>query len=245
MPEIERAVPAYLQILAHLRDKIVSGELGGGDQLPSERAIADGWGVSRPTATRALTALSSEGLVRIERGIGAIVIDGVLHRAARDRFTRARKTGRIYTAGEYARIVSAEIAPAPAAVADAFGIDVGAPVIRRRRVTYGADHQPVSSSTSWLSADLAETAPALLNTDRIKGGTPLYVEEKTGRAQHLGRDLIDVRAATEQDAEDLGVPIGSPVKAGTNFVWDSNGDLIEYGEYVSPPGRASGYDYSI
>ncbi|MCB0917673.1 MAG: FadR family transcriptional regulator [Actinobacteria bacterium] len=48
--------------------EIVSGELGPGDILPSERALATALGVSRPALREALGRLAQAGLVQIRQG---------------------------------------------------------------------------------------------------------------------------------------------------------------------------------
>ncbi|NDJ88025.1 MULTISPECIES: FadR/GntR family transcriptional regulator [Mycolicibacter] len=55
-------------IAAQLRRQIVSGELKEGDALPSESALMDQFGVSRPTLREAIRVLESERIVRVKRG---------------------------------------------------------------------------------------------------------------------------------------------------------------------------------
>lgn len=244
-PEVERHPPIYTQILTEIRRRIVDGELQPGDTVPSERKIAEDWKVGRGTGTRVIAALRSLGLVETIQGIGTVVTRDAIQRSACDRLMYARRTGRIYTAGEYAVIRSAELVDAPADVADALGVEPGSPVVRRRRVTYGSDDTPVSASTSWFDGALVETAPRLLSTERIESGTALYVEKVTGRRQVIGRDFPSGRLATPEDIADLGVDEGTVVNAGTNYVYDAEGMVIEYGEYAHPPGRSTGYEYDI
>ena len=136
-PEIQSALPKYLQIANHIRQQIIRGELRPGAEVPSERQIADDWRVSRPTATRALAALRAEELVEARQGAGTFVREQPrLHRRARDRYERARSTGRIYAAGERAQITHAEVVRAPEPVVAALELEPGAKAIRRRRVVY-------------------------------------------------------------------------------------------------------------
>lgn len=67
------ADPPYLRIVAELRRRIADGELQVGARLPSTRQIAAQWRVAIATATRALTTLRQEGLVRALPGVGTIV----------------------------------------------------------------------------------------------------------------------------------------------------------------------------
>lgn len=58
---------------------IVSGDLGAGESLPSERALADALQVSRPAVREALTRLSQAGLVDIRQGGSTVVRDYERH----------------------------------------------------------------------------------------------------------------------------------------------------------------------
>ena len=66
-------LPPYAQIAAELRDRIAAGEMAQGDRVPSTREITRRWGVAMATATKALTALREEGLVRPIPGVGTVV----------------------------------------------------------------------------------------------------------------------------------------------------------------------------
>jgi GntR family transcriptional repressor for pyruvate dehydrogenase complex len=59
---------AYEQIAGQLRDLIIDGQLGPGQRLPSEAALAAQFGASRPTVREALRVLSSQNLVRTSKG---------------------------------------------------------------------------------------------------------------------------------------------------------------------------------
>jgi DNA-binding FadR family transcriptional regulator len=53
---------------AHLRREIVTGELREGEALPSEAALMERFGISRPTLREALRILESEHIIAIKRG---------------------------------------------------------------------------------------------------------------------------------------------------------------------------------
>jgi DNA-binding GntR family transcriptional regulator len=235
-PEIERGTPPYLQVVKALKARIVSGELRDGEKIPSVRRIAEDWGISQATAMKALAALRADGLVESVTGVGTMVRTSTLHRSATDRFNRMLSTGKIYAPGEYAKILEAGLAPAPARVADLLGIEEGARAVRRHRITYN-EVGPVSASTSWFTPDLAETVPALLSTERIQGGTPSAIEEVTGRRGVESTDTHTASSATEVQAAELEIEPGSPVEIGYNTFTDADGDVIEVGEYVSAGGR--------
>jgi len=63
----------YLEIAESVRRRIVSGELQPGDRLPPVREMAQHWGCTPGTVSRAYTQLSREGLVAGRRGGGTRV----------------------------------------------------------------------------------------------------------------------------------------------------------------------------
>jgi len=235
-----------MQIVADIRQQILDGKLREGDTVPSARQIAKDWGVALATATKVLAALRADGLAQGVPGIGTVVrIDQTTRYTVRDRVGVTKRTGRIYPEGEYAKITSAELVKATAHIADALGISRGARVIRRHRITHSASDVPMSASTSWFAGTLAKQAPLLLDTARIIQGTFGYIESATGRVATAGRDQMSARAATQQEADDLSVPTGTPVMAARNWLYDQDGDVIEYGEGVRIADRWSSYDYKL
>jgi DNA-binding FadR family transcriptional regulator len=65
----EVRVPKTAELVAeHLRRQIVRGELQEGDSLPSETALIEQFGVSRPTLREAFRVLESESLISVRRG---------------------------------------------------------------------------------------------------------------------------------------------------------------------------------
>ncbi|MFC9056322.1 GntR family transcriptional regulator [Streptomyces anthocyanicus] len=229
--------PPYLQVVAALKAKIVSGELKHGDTLPSVRDLAAQYEISTATAQKVHRTLKAEGLAEAKQGSATTVSTRrTLHRTAADRLESALSTGRIYADGEYAVITSAALAEPPEWVADLLGTESGQ-AVRRERVTHSADDQPVSASISWFTSDLAETVPALLVRDRIIGGTPSAIEAATGRRAVATEEATTAAAATEEQASLLGVAAGAPVLLSRNVYVDAQGDTIEVGESVAPAGR--------
>jgi len=67
--------PIFAQIEDLLAQRIVDGELGAGDRLPSARELGASLEVNPNTAARALQGLADSGLARCERGMGFFVAD--------------------------------------------------------------------------------------------------------------------------------------------------------------------------
>ncbi|NKE56576.1 GntR family transcriptional regulator [Lentzea sp. PSKA42] len=245
MPVVERPEPPYLQVVRHIREQIMAGELTEGELVPSARKLATEWGVALATAVKALNTLRAEGLVAGVPGVGTVVTSRERHTSPQDRMLVTHRTGLIYPPGQHARVRSAELVPAPPYVADALGIESGALVIRRTRTTYNSKNQPESTSTSWFNGDLRETCPDLLELKRIKNGTAGYINARTGRRLVHGRDGIAAAAATGEVAAELGIKPGEPVLLGRNWWRDEQGVVAEFGESVAPKERWVFYDYEI
>lgn len=122
-------VPAYQQVAADLRSKILTGELAPGTELPSYRALAHEYGVSHGTLTKAIVRLRDAGLVETGTGYPTTV------RRQPTRKTAVLGAGQVLTA----RMPTVE-------EQEAHEIDPGVPVI----VLTGRDgHAVVYPSDRW------------------------------------------------------------------------------------------------
>ena len=86
--------PLHAQISRQIRAKILTGDLAGGEALPSIRGLAKDQRVSVITVQRAYDDLEREGLVRSRRGKGfwvAPIPNGRKNTMAEDRFAEALK----------------------------------------------------------------------------------------------------------------------------------------------------------
>ena len=107
------------QIAAQIRVKIKSGELAAGDRVPSTREIMRRWGVAMATASKVLSILKDEGLVRTRPGAGTVV--------ARAGSSRPRVSARAHDAE--ATLTRERIVAGATAIADKEGL--GALSMRR------------------------------------------------------------------------------------------------------------------
>jgi GntR family transcriptional regulator len=237
VPEIKVVLPKYLQIAAHYRDLILRGDLQPGDEVDSERRIADAWKVARPTATRALDALRREGLVESQQGAGTRVRDVRTHRRAAHRYHRYRAQGAQYAPDESMELLRVGIVDAPDHVAQVLGLDMPAQAMTRRRLISREGYGPAEIATSWWAPSLADHAPRLLEPVSLGGiGSVRYVESTTGRTASYARDQVSARLAT---TEEIGLlQLGdspSAVLAYRHTVYDSADEILEYAESVYPP----------
>ena len=237
MPYIQVALPKYLQIANHIREQILRGDLAPGDEVPSERQLAESWRVARPTAGRALETLRREGIVESRQGSGTYVRDVRAHRRPLHRYHRYREQGAQYTVGETVEIVRAEIVEAPSHVAEELRLPAHAQAMVRERVISREDVGPAEIATSWWPAGLATHAPRLLERKSLGGiGSVRYVESVTGRVASYARDQVAARLATADEARALN--LGSEPAAVLTYrhvVYDQADQPMEFAEAVYPP----------
>lgn len=102
-----RAVPSWREIESDLRTAIDKNEFGVGSQLPTEVELMRKFEASRYAVRRALGALQTSGLIRIEQGRGTFVHDTCLvsyNIGRRAQFTDVLITNNVTTAQEILRI---------------------------------------------------------------------------------------------------------------------------------------------
>jgi DNA-binding GntR family transcriptional regulator len=235
---IQRASPSE-QIANALRAEIEDGTLKPGQPLPSDAELAARFGVSAPTASKARAMLVALGLVSSRSGAASTVCAQGLRPISPDTHVRrARRTGRIYPEGHYARIVHAGLVPASSAIAAALSSDPGSSVIERRRITHAADDTPLAASTTYFPATLLEQCPALVTTERIKQGTTLYIEEQTGRtAATIDASVVCAPGGTgpDSDAAKLQLSPDSYVLVLSTTTYDTHGVVLAYEIELHPP----------
>lgn len=67
------AMPLYLQVVHQVKQRIITGELADGVQLPAVRALAAHLGINPGTVLQAYRQLATEGLIESVRGRGSVV----------------------------------------------------------------------------------------------------------------------------------------------------------------------------
>lgn len=62
------------KIVSQVSDRLVRGELSPGDRLPTERELAEQFGVSRTVVRDAVKTLAGRGILQVRRGAGIFVV---------------------------------------------------------------------------------------------------------------------------------------------------------------------------
>lgn len=75
MLELNSKEPIYLQIIAYMKKRIVSGELKGGERILSVREYASEIKVNPNTIQKVYSELENQNLIYTQRGIGKFVTE--------------------------------------------------------------------------------------------------------------------------------------------------------------------------
>src|SRR6478609_9251772 len=103
----------FVRIANHYREKILSGDLAPGTKLPSNKELANSWGVAVATVSRALSQLTVEGMIRTSPRGTFVADDPMTGVSARDRLLRIQRVRSILMEGENARVTSAQLVIPP------------------------------------------------------------------------------------------------------------------------------------
>ena len=68
--------PVYLRLRDEIAAAIIDGRYGEGDMLPSVRAFAAEQGANPLTVAKAYQQFQTDGLIRVQRGVGMFVREG-------------------------------------------------------------------------------------------------------------------------------------------------------------------------
>lgn len=218
-------VPLYHQLAHQLKDAISTGALPKGTFLGNELVLAEQWQVSRPTVRRAIQDLVDDGLLVRRRGVGTQVVNDQVRRP----FSLTSLHEDLVAGGRHpsTRVLVVERVRAPAEVAEALGVKLGTRVVHLSRLR-SAGSQPLAVMSNWLPVELAGdlTAEVL----EVRGLYSLLRDR--GIRPHYAVQRLGARAATDEDAELLGVDVGAPLVTMWRAMQDDTGRAVEVGDHA-------------
>ncbi|MDI5972194.1 GntR family transcriptional regulator [Streptomyces sp. SL13] len=227
-------VPLYFQVAQQLQELIETGVLPPGTRLSNEIAMADQFGLSRPTMRQAMQHLVDKGLLARKRGVGTQVVTNRIRRQVEltslyedlEREDRRPRTD----------VLSIETVPASAEVAAALRIAEGLEVVAVRRLRY-ADDQPIALMRNHLPAGLLELSEQALSEQGL-----YQLLRRSGTDLSTAAQTIGARRATAAEARLLGESRGATLLTMTRTAYDSSGRPVEYGAHVY---RATRYSFEM
>lgn len=227
----QRGAPLHHQVFLLMRDAIQGGRYAAGALLPSEAALAAGYGVSRVTLRNAMSALQAEGLVDKRQGVGTFVsvhatIDSTLHAPHADLLAHIRQVGTTTRA----RFVSRVVVPLPANARAFFGEAADGAFQRVERVR-SSSGKPLFHVLAWLPQALARAL-----SDRALDTRSLHdLLAAQGARMRSGEQIVSAVLADPSTAHHLAVPVGAPLLLVRRFHRDQRDRAIAYVEMLASP----------
>jgi DNA-binding GntR family transcriptional regulator len=226
-PVLDRAspVPLYFQVAQHLEAAIAGGALQVGDRLENEVALAERWGLSRPTMRQAIGYLVDKGLLVRQRGVGTEVVRQHVQRPLQltSLYDDLRASGQQPTT----EVLLHGREPADDVVAARLGVPVGTEVVKLERLRR-AQGAPLAILRSWLPVPVAGSIEA---GDLRENG--LYAcLRASGTTIHSAEQRIGARAASPEEAALLDLRRGAPLLTMERTAFDQRARAIEWGSHV-------------
>ncbi|MFJ8470603.1 GntR family transcriptional regulator [Kitasatospora sp. NPDC094011] len=249
----------WRELADKLAERIRSGEYAPGERLPHIRELVEAGEGSKATVHAAYKALEAEGLVTASRGHGTVVRPQTpLKRLGTDRYDKAKwrdgdevafiadrvASGRTYRRDEQTQTVSR--VEAPAAVAEAHGLPVGAAVYARARLVKEGE-QPTHTLTSYYRPEHVEGTRLVDPTPGPagRGGGFRVLYDAGYEIDHMREELF-ARVPTPEEVRLLQLPAGEPVVELHRTVYTADGTVVEFAVGVHAASRfAWQYDFEV
>lgn len=252
-PQVGDRRPASRKIAADLRHAIETGELAPGQQLPSERDLAQQYGTARNTAREAMRLLAEDGLVIAEHGRGVFVRPAPrLIRLGNDRYSpRHRETGLSPFLLECAKqgktghfqVLGIDRMSPPPDVAERLNLSARTKSVLRRDNIFWADDDPVQRVTTWIPWSIAQGTGLLQAEVPHQFGIHGVLEER-GHTMARIREEVSARMPRPDERLQLRLPPGVPVIDVLHTSIDEAGQPYELTRFVLR-GDMSGLDYNV
>ncbi|MFF6888488.1 GntR family transcriptional regulator [Streptomyces sp. NPDC012421] len=228
----DTALPLYEQVAARLVDDIAAAGSKAGDRLPSERVLADRYGVSRVTMRSALGELASRGVIESSpaRGWFLTGADSPASAAA----PAVLPTGRsVQGFADYAvrhglrvrtRVLESAVRAATVGEAEQLRVAPGADLFEMRRLRY-LDDLVVVIEHNRLPLALC---PQLAETDF--SAASLYATLRTADPAQFPRVAdysVEARQPTAEERELLEISDATPVLVATQLAFNQEGRPLE------------------
>lgn len=227
-------VPLYFQVAQQLQQLIESGTLAPGTRLENEIALADKFGLSRPTMRQAMQHLVDKGLLARKRGVGTQVVNNRVRRQVEltSLFEDLKRDDR----RPRTEVLSMETVPAVGTVAAALDVEPGTPTVSLRRLRYAND-EPIAVMQNHLPADLLT-----LTEDELTEYGLYELLRRAGISLRTARQNIGARKATAAEARLLDEGRNATLLTMERTVQGDSGRPVEFGSHLY---RASLYSFEM
>ena len=226
-------MPLHHQVYRDLHVALAAGDWQPGEQLPTERELADQYGCSLITVRRALDELAREGRLQRMRGRGTFVTEPPILRNITGQMGFADEV-RARGYEPYTVVTEARAERASPAVAAALRIQPDASVHYLERVR-GADGVPLLLEQVRLPAD---RLPGLLDHDFAVESLWEVLEASFGL--HIGRqqEVLSAVVPSARESQLLGLQARRPSIQLEGTAFTIQGEPMEFSRTLVSPERA-------
>jgi GntR family transcriptional regulator len=216
--------PLYEQVKEYILSNIQSGVFATHSRIPSERELAQRFGVNRLTVTRALKELEQAGIIYVRIGKGTFIAPETINLQLDTLMSFTEEMSQRGQAVS-SRVLGVGLSPVNTDAAQRLNVAQGTEVMVLRRVRY-ANQNPIALEISTLIASVCEgildqhnfAQESLYHVLRTHYNVVLTYAEQT----------IEARQASREEAKVLDIGEGDPVLAIQRVTYDDHSRAIEY-----------------
>lgn len=215
--------PLYDQIVDKIVSLIEETPLLPNKPIPSERQLAESFGVSRMTVRKAINQLVEDRTLFRQPGKGTYV---ALRRIRQPLLVIRGFSEAMEHLGHVpdTQIHDVQMQPSSARIARQLGIEIGAPIVKLVRVGY-MDGLALALITSYLPHDLM---PGLTDSDFDTPSLYALLRERCGLRLARQEVTLEPTVASFQEAELLSIPVGLPLMLLRGTVYAETDRVCEY-----------------
>jgi DNA-binding GntR family transcriptional regulator len=217
-------IPYYVQVKDALRDWIKQGKWKTGDQLPGEHELCTTFDVSRPVIRQALRELTSEGLIRREKGKGTFVSGPKIKEGLVQRLTGFYQDMVAQGYTPVTKVLKQEVIAASADIAGYLKLAVGDSVIKIERLRFIED-EPIVLVTTYVPLHLC---PALQHEDLSHQSLYTFLEQSCHITITYGHRMVEAVPASKYVSDLLKIRKGSPLILLDSVSYMTDGTPVEY-----------------
>lgn len=223
--------PLYIQIAQAVIQSVQEGKIAYGEQLPSERELAERYNVSRLTARQAVDELVKRSIAYRVQGKGTFLARPKIREASglMSFSNELRQRGFHPTS----KVITQQVTPAPDAVAEKLRLKPGEPVFYLHRIRL-ADHEAVAVEYAYVNLQLA---PAIEQQNFENQSLFEVLQQNYGIYPTWAEAEIEARLASDDEATWLGMQPMHAVLVAHRQTFTEAFEVIEVVDSVYPGDR--------
>jgi DNA-binding GntR family transcriptional regulator len=211
-------IPLYLQLMSIFMENITTGHWPVGEKIPSEKELAQQYGVSLITVRKTLEQLNKDSIIYKIQGKGSFVSyndTGKYDLRFKEIKSFTEEMSQTYKKAG-AVVLSVKIVSASQQDAADFNLPVNAPLLEVKRLRT-VDNIPTHISTARMPKEIGDQ---LKNADFSQSIYELL--RGLGYSLTGGREEIEAGLPTKEEAERLGINSNMPVLDTRSVIKDNN-----------------------